>query len=417
MAAASGNVTGSVGDFAVNAAVGYLQAQGSKLVKEWADSLPAGAQSEGVRAALHGVLACGSAAVQGSACSSGAAGAGLSSVLGYLLATSADGSAEENEAKNNLLSGIVASVVGGLGGQAATANAAARIESENNSFYRNPASVAQATASQRAALEQEWDEGRLSPAAYEQALRTLDVSSSKIDALLTIYNIQSGASISEQLALMSDVHVTMFAEAVGGLLTFPGMAMSAYELSTGETAASKEEASYFFAALGVVRGAQLGKAVDKLGDLARVLKNGPAVAAAKQIAANQAQGKTFEEVVLGYVSLEKNTTSFTASVNGRLVTVIPDGTEKTVRILEIKDVAKLSNSAQFRAYAKLVEEGGVVTKGLGSGNGAFKQFEGIDLIVSPRTKISEPLARLIDDSGGSIRVFDLEKKTLNPWVP
>lgn len=117
------------------------------------------------------------------------------------------------------------------------------------------------------------------------------------------------------------------------------------------------------------------------------------------------------------MSLEKNTTSFTANVNGRLVTVIPDGTEKTVRILEIKDVAKLSNSAQFRAYAKLVEEGGVATKGLDSGNGAFKQFEGIDLIVSPRTKISEPLARLIDDSGGSIRVFDLEKKTLNPWVP
>jgi filamentous hemagglutinin len=417
MAAAAGNVTGSVGDFAVNAAVGYLQAQGSKLVKEWADSLPAGAQSEGVRAALHSVLACGSAAVQGSACSSGAAGAGLSSVLGYLLATSTDSSAEEIEAKNNLLSGIVASVVGGLGGQAATANAAARIESENNTFYRNPAAVAKATADQRAALEQEWDKGRLSPAAYEQALRTLDVSSSKIDALLTIYNIQSGANISEQLALMSDVHVTMFAEAIGGLLTFPGMAMSAYELSTGETAASKEEASYFFAALGIVPGAQLGKAVDKLGDLARVLKNGPAVAAAKQIAANQAQGKTFEEAVLGYVSLEKNTTSFTANVNGRLVTVIPDGTEKTVRILEIKDVAKLSNSAQFRAYAKLVEEGGVATKGLGSGNGAFKQFEGIDLIVSPRTKISEPLARLIDDSGGSIRVFDLEKKTLNPWVP
>ncbi|WP_187639880.1 two-partner secretion domain-containing protein [Achromobacter insolitus] len=416
MAAASGNVTGSVGDFAVNAAVGYLQAQGSKLVKEWADSLPAGAQSEGVRAALHSVLACGSAAVQGSACSSGAAGAGLSSVLGYLLATSTDSSAEEIEAKNNLLSGIVASVVGGLGGQAATANAAARIESENNTFYRNPAAVAKATADQRAALEQEWDEGRLSPAAYEQALRTLDVSSSKIDALLTIYNIQSGANISEQLALMSDVHVTMFAEAIGGLLTFPGMAMSAYELSTGETAASKEEASYFFAALGIVPGAQLGKAVDKLGDLARVLKNGPAVAAAKQIAANQAQGKTFEEAVLGYVSLEKNTTSFTANVNGRLVTVIPDGMEKTVRILEIKDVAKLSNSAQFRAYAKLVEEGGVATKGLGSGNGAFKQFEGIDLIVSPGTKISKPLENLIVQSGGTIREFNIAEQTLLPWV-
>ena len=383
VAAAAGNVTGSAGDFAVNAAVGYLQTQGAKVVKQWADSLPPGVQSESVRAALHGVLACGSAAAQGAGCSSAAAGAGLSSVLGYLLATSTDGSAEDIEAKNNLLNGLVASIVGGLGGQAAAASAAARIESENNSLYRNSASVAKATAEQRAALEQAWDEGKLTPAAYEQALRTLDVSSNKIDALLTIYNIQSGAAISEQLAQMSDVHVSMFAEAVGGLLTFPGMSMSAYELATGETAASKEEANYFFAALGVIPGSQLGKAVDKLGDLALVLKNEHAVAAAMQIARNQARGKTFEEAVLDYLSLDKNTRSFTANVNGKLVTVIPDAAHEADRILEIKNVARLSNSAQFRAYAKLVEEGGVVTKGMGTGNGAFKQFGGIDLIVPP----------------------------------
>ena len=102
-------------------------------------------------------------------------------------------------------------------------------------------------------------------------------------------------------------------------------------------------------------------------------------------------------------------------MQGRLVTVIPDATENAAGILEIKDVAKLSNSAQFRAYAALVEEGGTVTKGLGSGNGAFKQFEGIDLIVSPGTKVSEPLRKLIRDSGGSIREFDVSKKTLTPW--
>ncbi|WP_157672744.1 hypothetical protein [Achromobacter denitrificans] len=57
-----------------------------------------------------------------------------------------------------------------------------------------------------------------------------------------------------------------------------------------------------------------------------------------------------------------------------MVTVIPDGVVDATKILEIKDVAKLSNSAQFRAYAELVESGGTVTKGLGPGNGVFKQF-------------------------------------------
>lgn len=306
--------------------------------------------------------------------------------------------------------------MGGLGGQAAAASAAARIESENNSLYRNSASVAKATAEQRAALEQAWDEGKLTPAAYEQALRTLDVSSNKIDALLTIYNIQSGAAISEQLAQMSDVHVSMFAEAVGGLLTFPGMSMSAYELATGETAASKEEANYFFAALGVVPGAQLGKAVDKLGDLALVLRNGPAVEAAKRIAANQAQGKNFEEAVLAYLAVAKNTKSFTTNVNGKLVTVIPDAAVEAGKILEIKNVASLSSSAQFRAYAKLVEEGGIISKGLGVDNGKLTQFKGIDLIVAPGTKISRPLERLVINSGGSIQVFDTTQSLLSPWI-
>jgi filamentous hemagglutinin len=417
VAAASGNVTGSTSDFAMNAALGYLQTQGSQLVKDWADSLPQGVQSESVRAALHGLLACGSAAAQGSACSSAAAGAGLSSVLGYLLATSMGGSEEEIEVKNNLLNGLIASIVGGLGGEAATASAAASIESENNSFYRNRAAVAEATGKERAALEQQLIAGNLSPEAYEQGLRTLDASSSKIDALLTIYNIQSGSALSEQLGRMSDVHAAMFAEAVTGLLTFPGMVTSAYELATGETVASHEEANYFFAALGIIPGAKLGKAVDQIGDLARTLKDAPAVAAAKQIAANQAKGNSFEGAVLGYLSRPKNTASFAVNVNGRLITVIPDATKDAARILEIKDVAKLSNSAQFRAYAALVKEGGTVTKGLGSGNGVFKQFEGIDLIVSPNTKISGPLQRLIARNRGSIRVFDIKTKELTPWIP
>lgn len=97
MAAASANVTGSTSQFALNATLGYLQAEGAKLVKQLADSLPRGAESETVRAALHGVLACGSAAAQGAACGSGAAGASLSSVLGYMLEPRPGASAEEVE--------------------------------------------------------------------------------------------------------------------------------------------------------------------------------------------------------------------------------------------------------------------------------------------------------------------------------
>jgi hypothetical protein len=70
------------------------------------------------------------------------------------------------------------------------------------------------------------------------------------------------------------------------------------------------------------------------------LKNGPAI---------QAKGKTFEEAVLSYLPLSKNTVSFTASVNGKLITVIPDAVAEAARIHEIEGVAKLSSSAQFRA--------------------------------------------------------------------
>lgn len=51
-----------------------------------------------------------------------------------------------------------------------------------------------------------------------------------------------------------------------------------------------------------------------------------------------------------------------------------------------------------------------------SKKGAFKQFEGIDLIVSPGTKISKPLENLIVQSGGTIREFNIAEQALLPWV-
>lgn len=287
LAAASGNVTGSTSQFALNAALGYLQAEGAKLVKQLADALPQGAESETLRAALHGVLACGSAAAQGAACGSGAAGASLSSVLGYLLKPEPGATAEEVEARSNLLNGLVAGVITGLGGDAATASAAARIEADNNTFYRNRTSVAKETAAQRAELEQALLSGQISNEAYEKNIKTLDASSAKIDALMTLYDVQSASGLSQVLGQMSSAHVALLADAVGGLLAVPGMAGSAYELITGHTVASQEEANYFFAVLGVAGGG-VGKAVGKLGDLAKVLSDAPKVEHARQLAAAQA---------------------------------------------------------------------------------------------------------------------------------
>ncbi|MNQ94013.1 hypothetical protein D3C85_1095070 [compost metagenome] len=57
-----------------------------------------------------------------------------------------------------------------------------------------------------------------------------------------------------------------------------------------------------------------------------------------------------------------------------------------------------------------------MAKGWGSGNGAFKQFEGIDLVVAPGTKISKNVEDLVIGSRGSIKIFDVKNQTLNPWV-
>ncbi|MBO1114913.1 hypothetical protein J2P76_23525, partial [Bordetella petrii] len=161
-------------------------------------------------------------------------------MLGYLLKPEPGATAEEVEARSNLLNGLVAGVITGLGGDAATASAAARIEADNNTFYRNRTSVAKETAAQRAELEQALLSGQISNEAYEKNIKTLDASSAKIDALMTLYDVQSASGLSQVLGQMSSAHVALLADAVGGLLAVPGMAGSAYELITGHTVASQE---------------------------------------------------------------------------------------------------------------------------------------------------------------------------------
>ncbi|PEO54092.1 hypothetical protein CN567_30920 [Bacillus toyonensis] len=80
-------------------------------------------------------------------------------------------------------------------------------------------------------------------------------------------------------------------------------------------------------------------------------------------------------VPLKELGLKKNTKKIRNS--------IPDSLSKG-RITEVKDVRKISNSKQFRDYAKMNKP--------------------IDLIVSKHSKVSKPLQKLIKNSNGSIKV-------------
>ncbi|AYQ88343.1 filamentous hemagglutinin N-terminal domain-containing protein [Burkholderia gladioli] len=126
--AAGGNVTGGLGQFAQNATVAYLQELGTNQVKQIADKLG----SEEARAALHAIVGCAGAAASSQSCGAGAMGAATSSVLGSLLAPSANLSASEREARANLVASLVAGVAAVSGQNVATATGAGKIEVENN---------------------------------------------------------------------------------------------------------------------------------------------------------------------------------------------------------------------------------------------------------------------------------------------
>lgn len=126
--AAGGNVTGGLGEFAQNASVAYLQKLGANQVKQIADNLG----SEEARAALHAIIGCAGAAASSQSCGAGAMGAASNSVLGSLLAPSTNLSASEREARDNLVTSLVAGVAAVSGQDVATATGAGKIEVENN---------------------------------------------------------------------------------------------------------------------------------------------------------------------------------------------------------------------------------------------------------------------------------------------
>ncbi len=138
-AAAGGNVTGSAGQFLQSAAANYLQALGAGKVKQIADAL----DSEAARTALQGLVGCAGAAGQGSSCSAAAAGAAASVVLNNLIQglsaqDAKELTAEQKEARVNLVASLVAGLTVALGGDSAVATLAAQIETENNYLGQKP---------------------------------------------------------------------------------------------------------------------------------------------------------------------------------------------------------------------------------------------------------------------------------------
>ncbi|QMT13702.1 hemagglutinin repeat-containing protein (plasmid) [Ralstonia solanacearum] len=130
-AGAGANVTGGMGQLAQNATVAYLQALGANQVKQIADGLG----SEDARAALHAIVGCAGAAAGSQSCGAGAMGAATSSVIGSLLSPTNGMTPDQRQARENLVTSLVAGIAGATGVNAATATSAGQIEVENNQVW------------------------------------------------------------------------------------------------------------------------------------------------------------------------------------------------------------------------------------------------------------------------------------------
>ncbi|MHC1710583.1 MAG: ribonuclease domain-containing protein [Solidesulfovibrio sp.] len=136
--ALSGDMSGSAAQAMQSAVVTTIQGLGAQQVKKILSDLPQGdPTTETLRAGLQAIVGCAGAAASGGSCGAGALGASASVVLNNLadLATNTTGSkltAKEKEARMNLLNSLVGGVTTALGGDAAAAVLAARVEQENN---------------------------------------------------------------------------------------------------------------------------------------------------------------------------------------------------------------------------------------------------------------------------------------------
>jgi hypothetical protein len=134
-AAFSGNLTGSGTELVQSATIHTLQALGAQEIKQLADSL--GGEGSAAHMALHAVLACAGAEATGSDCGTAALAASGGVIINTLLdqidgKSSTNLTPEEKEARANLINTLITGTTAALGGDAATASVAARIETENN---------------------------------------------------------------------------------------------------------------------------------------------------------------------------------------------------------------------------------------------------------------------------------------------
>ncbi|WP_333903629.1 ribonuclease domain-containing protein, partial [Achromobacter insolitus] len=242
LGAISGNVTGGTAQVVQSAAVNYLQTLGAVKIKEISGAL--GGEGSLGHMALHTLLGCAGAAAQGSACGAGGAGA-LSGVVLSKLLDRVDGDKardlppEDAQARVNLISSIVAGIAASIDSSAAaSAEIAVRIETENNSGYRNRDKVARLKAELVARLESAcgdshsclqagWAEADRMAASYDEVMTLThypDLTKEKTDAL---------------------------AQSVLDLAPGVSNASSLYELVTGKTATG-DEANRYFASIGLV---------------------------------------------------------------------------------------------------------------------------------------------------------------------
>lgn len=144
-AAFSGNVTGSATELMQSATIHTLQALGAQEIKAMAEQL--GGEGSIAHTALHAVLACAGAAATGGDCGTGALAASSGVVINALLdsiegTNSENLTAAEKEARLNLITTLVTGVTAALGGDAAVANTAVKIETENNAIFMVPLAIA-----------------------------------------------------------------------------------------------------------------------------------------------------------------------------------------------------------------------------------------------------------------------------------
>jgi len=152
-AAFSGNVTGSANQLIQDATIHYIQSLGAQQIKDLAESI--GGEGSPAHTALHAVLGCAGAAATGGDCGTAALAASSGVVINKLLdgiegATAAELTAEEKEARRNLIATLVTGVTAATGGNATVANTAVTIETENNAL---PAALVIATAVVAGALQ------------------------------------------------------------------------------------------------------------------------------------------------------------------------------------------------------------------------------------------------------------------------